>query len=103
MASKKKTDDASRARVIMKNAIDKQCFYNIVTRFVTTCSLLHLSITSEAFKDMILAANPEAKHALIKAATTLRPRIKRMFEEQQLIIISWLTRSLSCFHISTDT
>jgi hypothetical protein len=81
MASKKETDDASRARVIMKNAVDKQRFRNAVTRFVTTCSLSHLSVTSEAFKDMILAANPEAKHALIKAATTLRPRIKRMFEE----------------------
>jgi hypothetical protein len=81
MASKKETDDVSRARVIMKNAIDKQRFRNAVTRFVTTCSLSHLSVTSEAFKDMILAANPEAKHALIKAATTLRPRIKRMFEE----------------------
>jgi hypothetical protein len=88
MTSKKETDDASRARVIMKNAIDKQRFRNAVTRFVTTYSLSHLSVISEAFKDMILAANPEAKHALIKAATTLRPRIKRMFEEQQLIVIS---------------
>ncbi|KAL1581652.1 hypothetical protein WHR41_09645 [Cladosporium halotolerans] len=52
---------------------------------------------------MILAANPEAGHALINAATTLRPRIKRQFEEQQLVVIQWLTRSLSCFHISTDT
>jgi hypothetical protein len=103
MASKKETDDAVRASIIMKNAVDKQQFRNAVTRFVTTCSLSHLSVTSEAFKDMILAANPEAKHALIKAATTLRPRIKRMFEEQQLIVIHWLARSLSCFHISTDT
>jgi hypothetical protein len=103
MAFKKETDDAVRASVIMKNAVDKQRFRNAVTRFVTTCSLSHLSVASEAFKDMILAANPEAGHALIKAATTLRPRIKRIFEEQQLIVIGCLTRSLSCFHISTDT
>lgn len=103
MVSKKETDDAVRARVVMKNAVDKQRFRNAVTRFVTTCSLSHLSVTSEAFKDMILAANPQAGHALINAATTLRPRIKRQFEEQQLVVIEWLTRSLSCFHISTDT
>lgn len=51
----------------------------------------------------MLAADPEAGHALTNAATTLRPRIKRQFEEQQLAVIEWLTRSLSCFHISTDT
>lgn len=103
MASKKATDDVLRARVIMKNAVDKHHFRNAVTRFVTSCSLSHLSVTSNAFKDMILAANPEAGHALINAATTLRPRIKRQFEEQQLVVVGWLTRSLSCFHVSTDT
>ena len=103
MVSKKETDDAVRAKSVMKNAVDKQCFRNAVTRFVTTCSLSHRSVTSEAFKDMILAANPEARHALINAATTLRPRIKRQFEGQQHIVIEWLTRSLSCFHVSTDT
>jgi hypothetical protein len=103
MASKKETDNAVRAGIIIKNAVDKQQFRNAVTRFVITYSLSHLSVISEAFKDIILAANPEAKHALIKAAITLRPRIKRMFEEQQLIVVQWLARSLSCFHISTDT
>jgi hypothetical protein len=103
MAYNKATDDAIRASVIMKNAVDKQRFRNAVTRFVTSCSLSHLSVMSETFKDMILAANPEAGHALINAATTLRPRIKRQFEQQQLVVIEWLTRSLSCFHISTDT
>lgn len=87
----------------MKNAVNKQRFRNAVTRFVTTCSLSHLSVTSEAFKDMILTAYPEAGHALMKAATTLRPRIKRIFERQQVIVIDWLAKSLSCFHISTDT
>jgi hypothetical protein len=103
MAYKRATDDAVRASVIMKNAVDKQRFRNAVTRFVTSYSLSHLSVTSQTFKDMILATNPEAGHALINAATTLRPRIKRQFEEQQLVVIEWLTRSLSCFHISTDT
>jgi hypothetical protein len=103
MAYKKATDDAVRASVIMKNAVDKQRFRNVVTRFITSYSLSYLSVTSETFKDMILAANLEAGHALINAATTLRPRIKRQFEEQQLVVIEWLTRSLSCFHISTDT
>lgn len=103
MAYKKATDDAVRASVIMKNAVDKQRFRNAVTRFVTSCGLSHLSVTSKTFKDMILAANPEAGHALINATTTLRPRIKRQFEQQQPVVIEWLTRSLSCFHISTDT
>lgn len=104
MASKKATDNALRARVIMKNAVDRHCFRNAVTYLsvVTSCSLSHLSVTSNAFKDMILAANPEAGHALINAATTLRPRIKRQFEEQQLVVVRWLTRSLSCFHVSID-
>jgi hypothetical protein len=82
MAYKKATDDAVRASVIMKNAVDKQRFRNVVTRFITSYSLSYLSVTSETFKDMILAANLEAGHALINTATTLRPRIKRQFEEQ---------------------
>jgi hypothetical protein len=103
MAYKKATDNAVRASVIMRNAVDKQRFRNAVTRFVTSYSLSHLSVTSDTFKDMILVANPEAGHVLISAATTMRPRIKRQFEEQQLIIIEWLSRSLSCFYILTDT
>jgi hypothetical protein len=103
MASKKETDDAIRGNMITMNAVDKQHFRDAVTRFVTTRSLTHMSVTSEAFKDMTLAANPEVGHALIKAATILRPRIKRMFEEQQLIVIGCLTRSLSYFHIFSDT
>jgi hypothetical protein len=103
MACTKAIDDAVRASVIMRNAVDKQRFRNAVTRFVTSYSLSYLSVTSDTFKDMILVANPEAGYVMISAATTLRPRIKRQFEEQQLIVIEWLSRSLSCFYISTDT
>jgi hypothetical protein len=56
------TDDALRANVIMKNAVGKQLSSNAVARFVTSFSLSHLSVTRDAFEDMILVTNLEAEH-----------------------------------------
>jgi hypothetical protein len=89
---------------ILRNTAQKQQFRNALTRYVTTCSLLHKLVTSKEFRALILIVNPKADHVLLRSSSSLVLRIIRNFRTQQEEVIRYLHNdTISCFHISTDT
>jgi hypothetical protein len=64
---------------ILRNAAQKQQFRNALARYVTACSLSHKSVISKEFAALILTADPEADHILLRSSSSLVSRVIRNF------------------------
>lgn len=97
------TQADERARLLLRNACDKNTFRNAVARLVSSQSLAHSIVESKEFKAMCLALNHQAGHALIHSHTTIPRRIASNFEYQRSLVKAALHRASSAIQLCTDS
>jgi hypothetical protein len=88
---------------ILYNAVNKDDLRSKIARLIVSNSLSHRLVESSEFKDVILAANPMAADALFKSHSSIPPRIKANFLQQQQAVKQLLSTSLSYIHLCTDS
>ena len=89
------TQADERARLLLRNACDKNTFRNAVARLVSSQPLAHSIVESKEFKAMCLALNHQAGYVLIHSDTTTTRRIASNFEYQRSLTKAALYRASS--------